>query len=110
MRHALVDILRKESLRDPVLDGVSITVSEVPASPDLKNATVFASPLGGVNKADVIKALNSAAPHIRGLLGRVIEMKFTPALTFVSDDTFDEAQKIDALLAQPDVARDLGEE
>lgn len=107
IRHALVELLQRERLREPALDGVSITVSEVRVTPDLKQATAFAAPLGGAHQVEVVDALNRAAPYLRGLLGKKIAMKFTPTLTFRSDDAFAEAQKIDALLARPDVARDL---
>ncbi len=110
IRHALVEILQREGFREPALAGVSVTVSEVRVSPDLKNASVFASPLGGDHQEEVIDALNHASAHIRGLLGKKINMKFTPRLKFLSDDTFAEAQKIDRLLARPDVARDLSDE
>lgn len=107
VRHALVEILQREPLRDPALEGVSITVSEVRVSPDMKQASVYAAPLGGEAQEETIAALNRVAPYLRSLLGRKIQMKFTPALKFVSDETFDEARRIDALLARPDVARDL---
>ena len=108
MRHALVELLQRESLRDPGLAGVSVTVSEVRVAPDLKQARVYAEPLGGGDAAPVIAALNRTAPYLRGLLGKKIQLKFTPSLTFLMDETFAEAEKIDALLARPDVARDLG--
>lgn len=107
VRHALVEIIQREGLREPALQGVSITISEVRVSPDLKKATAYAAPLGGEHQSEVIDALNRVAPYLRGLLGKKIDMKFTPSLTFRSDETFNEAQKIDALLARPDVARDL---
>ena len=107
IRHALVEIMQRETLRDPALEGVSVTVSEVRLSPDLKQATVFASPLGGGAEAEVVEGLNRVAPYLRGLLGKAIEMKFTPALKFRRDEVFAEASKIDELLARPDVARDL---
>ncbi len=110
IRHVLVEILHRENLREPELRGVSITISEVRISPDLKQASVYAAPLGGGHQSDVIKALNKIAPFIRGLLGKKIDLKFTPALKFMSDETFAEAQRIDALLARPDVARDLPED
>jgi ribosome-binding factor A len=107
IRHAIVEILQREDLRDPALSGVSVTVSEVKTSPDLKTATVFATPLGGGHIDDVIAALNRTAAHIRGLLARRIDMKFTPSLKFVADESFAKAQRIDELLARPEVARDL---
>jgi len=110
IRHVLVEILHRENLREPELRGVSITVSEVRISPDLKQACVYAAPLGGGQQSEVIKALNKIAPFLRGLLGKKIDLKFTPTLKFMSDDTFAEAQRIDALLARPEVARDLPED
>lgn len=107
IRHALSEILQREPLRDPALAGVSITVSEVRVTPDLKQASVYAVPLGGGAEDETVKALNRVAPYLRGLLGKKIELKFTPELKFRCDETFAEAQKIDALLARPDVARDL---
>ncbi|MCA8889007.1 MAG: 30S ribosome-binding factor RbfA [Parvularculaceae bacterium] len=111
VRHALVEIFQREDLRDPALHGVSITVTEVRMSPDLKQATVYCSPLGAsIDKEkhpEIIKALAHAAPHLRHLLGQKIDMKFTPALIFRDDDSFSEARRIDELLASPRVARDL---
>jgi ribosome-binding factor A len=108
IRHALVEILQREDLRNPALSGVSVTISEVKTSPDLKVATVFATPLGGGHIDDVIAALNRSAPHVRGMLARRIEMKFTPTLKFVADSSFEKARRIDEILARPEVARDLG--
>lgn len=107
IRHALVEILQREPLREPALSDVSITVSEVRISPDLKQARVYATPLGGGDEAEVIAALNRTGPYLRSLLGKKIQMKFTPELLFMRDETFGEAQKIEELLARPDVARDL---
>lgn len=107
VRHALAEILQRENLREPALHGVSVTVSEARLTPDLRQATVFCTPLGGAHQAEVIDALNRIAPFLRGLLGRKIDMKFTPALSFRADESFAEAEKIDALLARDDVVRDL---
>ena len=109
VRHALADILRRGELRDPAVDGVSITVTEVRTSPDLRQATVYCMPLGGERKDEVVEGLNRCASHIRGQLGREIDMKFTPALTFRHDETFDEAGRIEALLRNEAVRRDLDE-
>ena len=109
IRHALVEILQREDLREPGLAGVSITVTEVRPSPDLRQATVFCLPLGGGHESEVVAALNHAAPYLRGLLGKRIDMKFTPSLKFLVDKSFAEARRIDELLARPEVKRDLGE-
>ena len=111
LRHSLVEILHREDLRDPDLRNVSMTISEVSVSPDLRQADIFCLPLGfdpnSVQTDQVIAALNRCAPHVRGLLGKRIELKFTPALTFRKDPSFDEASRIDAILSRPEVQRDL---
>ena len=107
IRHALVDILREQDINDPDLAGVSITVSEVRMSPDLKHATCFVAPLGGGHAPEVVKALNRHAKFLRGLLGRNIEMRFTPALKFIQDESFEAAAHMSRLFDDPRVRRDL---
>jgi ribosome-binding factor A len=107
MRHALVEILREEDVSDPALEGVSVTVTEVRMSPDLRHAMVFVEPLGGAQAAAVVDGLNRHAKFLRGRLGRSIDMKFTPGLKFVHDQSFDEAQRMNRLFDDPRVRRDL---
>lgn len=108
VRHALVEILAREDLRDPDLVGVSITVGEVRASPDLKHMTAFVAPLGAGDPAKVAAALTRCAGFLRGRLGRHVELKYTPQLHFVADESYETANRMNALLRQPKVARDLG--
>jgi ribosome-binding factor A len=107
IRHALTDILAREEFADPALHGKSITITEVRISPDLKNASAFAAPLGGEDMGKTIEALNRAAGFIRGRLSREIEMRHTPNLRFLADDSYDEARRIEQLLASDRVRRDL---
>ena len=107
IRHALMDILAREEFSDPDLYGKSITVTEVRISPDLRNATGFCAPLGGEDTEKTIAALNRAAGFLRGRLSREIDMRVTPMLRFISDDSYDEARRIDQLLASERVRRDL---
>jgi ribosome-binding factor A len=107
VRHALVDILRHESFADPALAGVPVTISEVRLSPDLKHALCFVEPLGGKEAPAVIEALNRASRLVRLRLGPAIEMKHTPDLKFIHDDSFDAAEHISRLLDDPRVRRDL---
>lgn len=110
VRHALVDVITREELRDPDLKGVSITVGEVRSSPDLKHMTVFVSSLGAHDGATLAAAMNRCAPFLRSKLGRHVELRFTPELHFISDASYDEARHIDELLSSPEVARDLKRE
>lgn len=110
LRHALADILRRDEIRDPDLAGVSVTVTEVKPSPDMRHATAFVEPLGGQNAKEVIAALNRHKGFIRGEIGHLITLKFTPEFRFVEDTSFAEAQRIETLLKSSRVAADLGED
>jgi ribosome-binding factor A len=107
LRHALADVLRRGEIRDPDLAGVSVTITQVKPSPDMRHATVFCEPLGGQNVKPVITALNKHKGFLRGELGRLITMKFTPDLRFVEDESFAEAQKIETILKSSRVQQDL---
>ena len=107
VRHALVEILREEELEDPAVKGVSVTVTEVRMSPDLKHAVCFVEPLGGAGAAEVTAGLNRVSRFLRGRLGHAIELRFTPQLKFIHDESFDEAEKMSRLLADPRVRRDV---
>ena len=115
IRHALVEVLREEDIHDPALKDVSVTVTEVRLSPDLKHATCFVEPLGaGVDTTDVgghvdeiIKALNAHAKFLRGVLGRHIDMRFTPDLRFRHDESFEAAERLNRLLDDPRVQADI---
>ncbi len=103
----LAGVLMRGELRDPALAGVSITISEVRISPDLKNATVFSLPLGGEHVENVMKGLNRSAPYLRSRVGQALQLRYAPTLTFVPDRSFDEARHIEELLRSEKVARDL---
>lgn len=110
VRHALIQVLSRTDLRDPILLETSVTVTEVSISPDLKNASCFIMPLGGGDVEtvqEIIKALAKAAKFLRYEIARSTTLKHTPALMFIHDTSFDEAEHIDELLNRPEVARDL---
>jgi ribosome-binding factor A len=107
IRHAISTVLMRGDVQDPDLSSASITVSEVRVSPDLRNATVFVMPLGGDPDVKITKALNKNSAFIRGLMSKMVHMKYMPRLKFLLDESFDEASNIDALLRDPRVSRDL---
>jgi|HubBroStandDraft_6_1064221.scaffolds.fasta_scaffold161816_3 ribosome-binding factor A len=107
LRHALSEILSRGDVRDADLEGVSVTVTQVKPSPDMRHATVYCEPLGGKNARNVVDALNRHRGYIRGIMGRMITLKFTPDLRFEEDTSFAEAQKIETILKSARVQRDL---
>jgi ribosome-binding factor A len=107
LRHALAQILNRSDIRDPDLEGVSVTITQVKPSADMRYATVYCEPLGGKNAGTIIAALNRHKGFLRGEMGRMIAIKFTPDLRFVEDQSFAEAEKIENLLKSPLVQRDL---
>jgi ribosome-binding factor A len=98
MRHLLAGWLLRGEIHDPRLDGVSVTVSEVRVSRDLRDATVFASELGRGLSERVAAALRAAAPRMAGRLAREMHLKYAPRLRFVADTSFEEADRIERLL------------
>jgi ribosome-binding factor A len=108
VRHALSDVLQRGEVRDDVVEGTVISVSEVRMSPDLKIATVFVSPLGAADDEAVIKALARNARFIRGRVSTALrQLKYMPEFRFRLDSSYDNMARIDALLRSPEVARDL---
>ena len=106
LRHALSEVLQRGEINDPVLESHVVTVPEVRVSPDLKHASAYVMPLGGRDETEVIAALNRHRKYVRGLMAHRIKLKYTPEITFVRDDSFDAAAKMDALLDSPKVRRD----
>jgi ribosome-binding factor A len=109
-RHALAQVLQRDELRDPALDGVVVSITEVRMSPDLKIATAYISPIGG-EKDTVVEALNRNARFIRGrAAGYLRQMKYMPEFRFRIDTSFDNFAKIDEILRSPEVTRDLNQD
>ena len=108
LRHALAEMMLRDEIRDDDLKGVSITVTEVEVSPDLRNARVYVVPLGGDNQEAVLEALRRHARFLRGELARRVTLKYSPALSFELDTKFDTSDRVEALLRSEKVARDRG--
>jgi ribosome-binding factor A len=107
VRHALAAILERGDLRDPDLRDAAVTVTEVQVSPDLRRATAFVTPLGGGGEDDLLAALERARPFLRRRIARAVTLKYVPDLAFRGDRSLDRAGRIQALLDEPMVARDL---
>ena len=110
IRHALSDILLHGEVHDPALEGTVVTIPEVRMSPDLKVATVFVMPLGGKDGAAIVAAFERHRKFLRGDVAHRVNLRYAPDLRFRLDTSFDEGDRIDALLRTPEVRRDLDEE
>ena len=97
IRHALSQILSRDSFFDPDLEGVSVTISEISVSPDLSNARVYTMPLGGVNADVVLPALNRIAPLLQKLVASKVQLRRAPRLKFLLDESFETAQRINTV-------------
>jgi ribosome-binding factor A len=107
VRHALAEMLARGDIHDDVIAGHVVTVSEVRMSSDLRLATIYIMPLGGKDLAPVLAALEKNSKFIRGEVAHAVNLKFAPEIRFQADETFDEAARIDRLLASDKVKRDL---
>lgn len=107
LRHALARILTRGELRDPALQDIALTVTEVRISPDLRQATAYVVPLGGAGMSGAVDALNRAAGYFRGQLAREVKLRNAPRIVFQADLSFDKAQHIEKLLRHPRVLDDL---
>jgi len=110
LRHSLSEILVRGDIRDPDLMGVSVTITQVIPSGDMRYATVYCEPLGGKNADKIIAALNRNKGYLRGEMGHTIALKFTPELRFVEDKSFAEAERIETILKSPRVQQDLAKD
>ena len=107
LRHALAEVLRRGDFRDPELQNLNVTVTEVRISPDLRNATAFITPLGGGQVGETVAAMRRAAAFFRAQIARAIKLRYVPTLSFEADTSFEYADHINRLLHDPEVARDL---
>ena len=107
VRHVLSALLTRQEVHDEVLTAHSVSVTEVRMSPDLRHATVFVRPLLGADMDEVIHALRQNTAFLQREVAQRLKLKYAARLKFLPDESFDEASRIDRLLADPRVARDL---
>ncbi len=100
MRHLLAEHLRRGELHNRHLEGVSLTISEVRMSRDLRHAQVFVAELGQDAQPQTLDALGRVGPLLAGRLAREMNLKYAPKLRFEPDTSFSYAAKIDHLLEE----------
>jgi ribosome-binding factor A len=109
VRHIMSELLTRGEVHDEVLTAHSVSVTEVRMSPDLRHAMVFVKPLLGAEEEAVLKALRTNTAYFQREVAGRLKLKYAPKLKFTGDESFDVAEKIEALLSNPKVARDLGD-
>jgi ribosome-binding factor A len=108
IRHALADVLMRGDIPWPMgLRPPAITVTEVKVSPDLKNATAYVMPLNGEKLVETVRAMNDGTGYFRFAVGKAVTLRHVPKIRFVADETFAVAHRIEEILLDPDVAKDL---
>lgn len=110
VRHILSELLAREEVHDDVVSAANIAVTEVRMSPDLRNATAYVKPLLGNDEDEVVTALRQNTAYLQREVAKRLGLKFAPKLKFRADESFDEAERIEKLLDDPKVARDLADE
>ena len=107
VRHVLSDILARQQVHDDTLSAHSVSVTEVRLTPDLRHATVYVKPLLGAHEDEVVTALRHNTAYLQREVAKALKLKFAARLSFRADESFDEASRIEKLLADPRVKRDL---
>ena len=108
IRSLISECLLVEDFYNLSFETTSITISYVKMSKDLRIANVYFMPLGGKNKYTVVEELNKKKIIFQKYISKAkLNSKFTPKIKFFLDDSFDEAEKIEKLLLNKNVARDI---
>ena len=100
IKQSLGQIFLKGEAKVPTLETNNITVTEVRMSPDLKNAKAYVIPLGGKDADKMVNLLTNSTQLVRKVLAKKIHMKFLPKISFISDKSFDYAEKIEKLIKE----------
>jgi ribosome-binding factor A len=108
IRHALASVLLRGDVPWPRgFEAPMVTVTEVQVSPDLKNATVFVMPLGGEKLKETVHALNDIVGFFRHEIAQNVKLRYAPKLKFSADESFSYAERINQILHDPAVVKDL---
>ena len=100
IKQSLGQIFLKGEAKVPTLETNNITVTEVRMSPDLKNARAYVIPLGGKDSDKTVNLLTVFSHLVRKALAKKVQMKFLPKISFISDKSFDYAEKIEKLIKE----------
>ena len=100
VKQNLGELLIRNEAKIPLINSKLITVTEVKMTPDLKTARVYVIPLGGIDTKETVKILTDYSHLVRKALAKRLDIKFLPKLTFVEDNSFEYAEKIENIIKE----------
>ena len=98
VKQNLGELLIRNEAKIPSVNSKLITVTEVRMTPDLKTARVYVIPLGGADTKETVRILTEYSHLVRKALSKRLDIKFLPKLTFVEDNSFEYAEKIERII------------
>ena len=98
IKQNLGELFIRNEAKIPSINSRLITVTEVRMTPDLKTARVYVIPLGGIETKETVKILTEYSHLVRRALSKRLDIKFLPKLTFVEDNSFEYAEKIERII------------
>ena len=98
VKQNLGELFLRNEAKIPSINSKLITVTEVRMTPDLKTARVYVIPLGGINTKETVRILTENSHLVRKALSKRLDVKFLPKLTFVEDNSFEYAEKIEKII------------
>ena len=98
VKQSLGELLIRNEAKIPNINSKMVTVTEVRMTPDLKTARVYVIPLGGVDTKETVRVLTEYSHLVRKALSKRLDIKFLPKLTFVEDNSFEYAEKIEKII------------
>ena len=98
VKQNLGELFIRNEAKIPNLNSKLITVTEVRMTPDLKTARVYVIPLGGIHTKETVRILTEYSHIVRKALSKRLDIKFLPKLTFVEDNSFEYAEKIEKII------------
>ena len=98
VKQSLGELFIRNEAKIPSFNSKLITVPEVRMTPDLKTARVYVIPLGGIDTKETVRILTEYSHLVRKALSKRLDIKFLPKLTFIEDNSFEYAEKIEKII------------
>lgn len=107
IKKIIAGALERGEVRNPLILDNFVTITDVDVSPDLKYCTIYFMTLNGQNLGQIEDDLNAEAWGLKKIIASKLKLRYTPDLNFRMDTSFEEVDRIEKLLRDPKVAKDL---